>query len=127
MLKQSPKIGIHLSKKFKMPFKKKLEAERVKLAWGECKEDVKKVLRMFSAFREQRRICIEQFRYWDNFLTQIFPVICDLTRSCRKSNWELHLSAIHRALPLFCNRQGALQTLATTLLQRCCCLKRYIH
>ena len=55
---------------------------------------------MFSAFREQGRNCSEQFLYWDNFLTQIFPVICDLTHSHRESNRELHLSAIRRALLL---------------------------
>ena len=36
---------------------------------------------MFLAFREQGRNCSKQYLYWDNFLTQIFPVILDLTRS----------------------------------------------
>ena len=55
---------------------------------------------MFSAFREQGRNFSEQFLYWDNFLTQIFPVIRNLTHSHRESYWELYLSAIRRALPL---------------------------
>ena len=42
---------------------------------------------MFSAFQEQGRNCSEQFFYWDNFLTRIFPVIRDLTCSHQKNNW----------------------------------------
>ena len=74
--------------------------ERVKLAWGECKKNAKEVLQKFSVFQEQGRNCSEQFLHWDNFLNQIFPVICDLTPSHRESYCELYLSAIHRALPL---------------------------
>ena len=33
-------------------------------------------------------------------MTQIFPVLLDLTHSHRESNGELHLSAIRQALPL---------------------------
>ena len=55
---------------------------------------------MFSDFREQGRNCSEQFLYWDNFLSQIFPVIRDLTPSHREGYWQLYLSAIHRVLPL---------------------------
>ena len=36
---------------------------------------------LFSAFREQGRNCNAQFLYWDNFLTQTFPVTHDLTCS----------------------------------------------
>ena len=55
---------------------------------------------MFPAYREQGSNRSKQLLYWDNFQTQIFQVIHDLTRSHRESNWELHLSAIRRALPL---------------------------
>ena len=37
--------------------------EREELAWGECKEDAKEVLRMFSAFRKLVKNCSEQFLY----------------------------------------------------------------
>ena len=57
-------------------------------------------MQMFPAFRERGRNCSEQFLYWNKFLTQIFPVIHDSTCSHREGNWELHLSAIRRALPL---------------------------
>ena len=42
-----------------------------------------------------------QFRYWNNFLVDIYPILRDLTRSHREGNWDLHLSAVRRALPLF--------------------------
>ena len=41
------------------------------------------------------------FTYWVTFLFELYPVICDLTRSHREGNWLLHLSAVKRALPLF--------------------------
>ena len=89
LLEQSSQIGT---------FAKKIQEagsspERVKLAWRECKKDVKEVLRIFSAFREEGRNCSKQFIYWDNFLTQISRVIRDLTPSHRECNWELHFSA----------------------------------
>ena len=34
------------------------------------------------------------------FLEQIAPVLRDLTRSYRESNWKLHMLAVRRALPL---------------------------
>ena len=36
----------------------------------------------------------------NNFIEKIFPVLRDLTRSHREGNWQLHLSAIQRGLPL---------------------------
>ena len=42
-----------------------------------------------------------QFLYWNNFLMDIYPILRDLTRSHREGNWDLHLSAIWRALLLF--------------------------
>ena len=42
----------------------------------------------------------KQFLCWNNFTDKVFPVLRDLTRSHRKGNWQLHLSAIQRALPM---------------------------
>ena len=42
-----------------------------------------------------------QFRYWNNSLMDIYPILRDLTRSHKEGNWGLHLSAVRRALPLF--------------------------
>ena len=100
LLEQSPQIGISVKRIQDASQEAVSIPERVKFAWGECTEGVKEVLRMFSAFRKQRRNCSEKFLYWDNFLTQIFTLIRDLIHSHREKSWELHFSAISRALPL---------------------------
>ena len=79
-LEQSRQIGTSVKKIQDALQEARCSPERVKLDWGECKEDAKEVLRMFSAFREQRKNCSEGFLYWDNFLTEIFPDIpCNVT------------------------------------------------
>lgn len=42
----------------------------------------------------------EQFLFWSIFIERIYPVLRDLTRSHREGDWQLHLSAVDRALPL---------------------------
>ena len=43
----------------------------------------------------------DRFKYWSIFIDSIMPVIQDLTMSFRNGDWNLHLSAVRRALPLF--------------------------
>ena len=40
------------------------------------------------------------FQYWDTFIHKISPVIRDLAKSFRDGDWNVHLSALWRALPL---------------------------
>ena len=40
------------------------------------------------------------FAYWNNFLSNMAPVLWDLTRSFRDADWYLHLSSISRAVDL---------------------------
>ena len=42
-----------------------------------------------------------QFAFWHVFLNHVVSVLIDLTRSHREGNWDLHLSATRRAIPLF--------------------------
>ena len=51
-------------------------------------------------FRENGKMKSKQFLYWNNFIEKVFLVLRDLTRSHREGNWQLHLSAIQRGLPL---------------------------
>ena len=41
------------------------------------------------------------FAYWHTFIFKLYPILRDLTTSFREGNWNLHLSAIRSALPLF--------------------------
>ena len=40
------------------------------------------------------------FSYWSKFISELVPVLRDLTRSFRDANCNLHLSTVHRAIPL---------------------------
>ena len=41
------------------------------------------------------------FRYWNTFLYELVPILRDIIRADRERNWQLHISAFQRALPLF--------------------------
>ena len=54
----------------------------------------------FDESNENRKKKIEQCLFRHNFISKVFPVLRDLTRSLREGDWKLHLSAIQKALPL---------------------------
>ena len=54
----------------------------------------------FSIFQEKARDQSKQFQLWETFLKGIYPPLRDLKRSFREGNWELHLSAVRRSIPL---------------------------
>lgn len=68
-------------------------------------ETLKKHMTAFIQQIEQFAECQskqnETFRYWYQFLHTIFPVLKDLTRAQREGNWDLNVSALMRAIPLF--------------------------
>ena len=41
------------------------------------------------------------FPYWNNFLSNMAPVLRDLTRPFRDADWYLHLSSVSRAIDLW--------------------------
>ena len=72
-------------------------------AWNAAKLVVDKIkfIELFETFIKTGDKKSELWRYWNIFLDDIMPVIIDLTRSFREANWNLHLSSIRRAMPLF--------------------------
>ena len=56
--------------------------------------------REFEIFQTTAEKASNQFAFWNGFINKICPVLRDLTRSHREGNWQLHLSAVQRALPL---------------------------
>ena len=54
----------------------------------------------FEEFNGNRKKKSEQFLFWHNFISKVFPVLRDLARFHREVDWKLHLSVIQRALPL---------------------------
>ena len=72
----------------------------IKVEWDKLSEIISDHLMQLDWFRQEGRTKSNQFLYWDTFLKSIYPVLRDLTRSHREADWELHLSAVQRALPL---------------------------
>ena len=54
----------------------------------------------FNSFNQTHGTNSELWNYWNIFLDKIMPTVIDLTRSFREADWQLHLSAIRRAMPL---------------------------
>ena len=54
----------------------------------------------FDEFKENRKKKSEQFLFWHNFISKVFPVLRDPTRSHREGDWKLYFLVIQRALPL---------------------------
>lgn len=66
-----------------------------------CKELLHDIIPTYDKFVAKGEDQSDIFKYWCTFITYLFPLLRDLTRSLREGNWELHLSAVQRALPLF--------------------------
>ena len=66
------------------------------------RENVEKFqfLAQFSAFNDEMGGKSDLWRYWNIFLDEIMPVVIDLTKSFRNGDWELHMTAIRKAMPL---------------------------
>ena len=54
----------------------------------------------FDTFVQQGCAKSKSFFYWNQFISDIAPILRDLTRSYRESDWSLHLSAVFRAMKL---------------------------
>ena len=56
----------------------------------------------FDEFYENRKKKSEQFLFWHNFISKVFPVLRDLVRSHREGDWKLHFSAVQSLTISFC-------------------------
>ena len=71
-----------------------------RLEWEQTKTLQDDVLKMFNQWKRENA-SNENVAYWSIFLDEIYPIQRDLTFSVRSGSWELFLSALHRAIPLF--------------------------
>lgn len=55
----------------------------------------------FDAYLDERAALSQSFKYWKTYMSDLFPVIRDLTNSLRSGDWGLYLSALERAVSLF--------------------------
>ena len=62
---------------------------------------MQKIEEKFEDFVIDNNFTNDNFRYWSIFLDNLFPILTDLTQSFRQGDWNKHLSAVRRAIPLF--------------------------
>jgi len=69
--------------------------------WKTAKERANTIEAAFQVYLEGRASMSQSFNYWNAYVSELFPVIRDLTNSLRAGDWTLHLSAVERATSLF--------------------------
>ena len=78
-----------------------IDQKEIDTKWSECLEALRSLEKDFENFVKNGINQNVEFAYWNHFLTNLYPVLRDLTRSHREGDWLLHVNALQRALPLF--------------------------
>ena len=68
--------------------------------WRECLTEMEKFQEDFQKFQHRGSTESNLFAYWNNFITNLAPVLRDLTQSFRQADWHLHLSSVDRSIDL---------------------------
>ena len=68
--------------------------------WNSCLEELSTFDEEFHKFKQRGSIESKVFAYWNNFVTNLAPVLHDLTQSFRDADWDLHLSSVNRSIDL---------------------------
>ena len=62
---------------------------------------MRKLINQYETFTKDSGEKSAQFVFWHVFLNDVVLVLIDLVQSYRETDWDLHLSATRRAIPLF--------------------------
>ena len=68
--------------------------------WSKCMNILGKFEEAFNTFKTSGSAESNLLAYWNNFLSNMAPVLRDLTRSFGDADWYLHLSNFSRAIDL---------------------------
>ena len=69
--------------------------------WKSKKEQCSTTQAVFLAYVKERASLSQSFSYWNTYVSDLFPIIKDLTNSLRSGDWILCISAMERASTLF--------------------------
>ena len=67
---------------------------------SKCMSILDKFEKAFNTFKTSGSAESSLFAYWNNFLSNMAPVLLDLTRSFPDADWYLYLSSVSRAIDL---------------------------
>ena len=69
--------------------------------WTSIKEHCSTIQAAFQVYVKERALKSQSFCYWNTYVSDLFPIIRDLTNSLRSGDWILYISAMERASALF--------------------------
>ena len=69
--------------------------------WNTAKKRADKFQEAFEVYLKDRALLSQSFRYWITYVSDLFPILRDLTNSLRSGDWILYLSAVEWATSLF--------------------------
>ena len=70
-------------------------------SWEQYQEPMEEFLQAFNDFVENGCLRSKSFQVWNTFLNFILLILINVTRSHYEEDWNLHISALRRVLPLF--------------------------
>ena len=69
--------------------------------WNTTKEEGGNVQAAFEVYLSERASQSLSFNYWNTYVSDLFPIIRDLTNSMHLGDWILYVSAVERATSFF--------------------------
>ena len=69
--------------------------------WKSIKEHCGTIQAAFQVYVKERALLSQSFSYWNTYVSDLFPIISDLTNSLCSGDWILYISAMERASTLF--------------------------
>ena len=69
--------------------------------WNATKQRVKIMEEDFEIYLKEMSIKSKSFAFWSTYVSDLYPIVRDLTNSMRSGDWILYLSAVERATSLF--------------------------
>ena len=74
--------------------------ENINSQWSKCMNLLEEFEEAFNTFKASSSAKSNFFAYMNNFLSNMAPVLRNLTRSFRDANWHLNLSSVNHAVDL---------------------------
>ncbi len=81
--------------------RKEYKIELICEEWNTTKVHADTIQAAFEVYLKDRALISESFKYWNTYVSDLFPILRDLTNYLRSGNWILYRSAVERATSLF--------------------------
>ena len=69
--------------------------------WNQTKEQADTLQTAFQMYYKETASVSQSFACWNTYVSDLFPILRDMTNSLRSGDWFLYISAVERATSLF--------------------------